>query len=748
MPNNFETIGKKVVRKDALSKVTGTALYTADIQLDDVLWGSIFRSTRHAARIKSLDISSAESVPGVVKVITAKDIPGEKAFGALVSDQVSLVLDEVRFFGEPIAIVVADSKTTADEAVNMIKIVYEDLTPVFDPQAALEPNARKIYADGNLLTRYEVEDGDLQSGFKSADIILEETFSVPRISPGYMEPENSLARWNDEGSVTVWVNSQQPFHDQEKIASVLGLPLDKVQVVGAVIGGAFGGKEDPATCILTALSTYLTKKNVRICNERKDSFLGHPKRHPATLTLKLGATNAGVLTALDAKVYMDTGAFASYGPAVGGLLTETVGGPYRIPNMKVETKVVYTNSPLSGAMRGFGAPQSNFAIESMMDVLAARLKIDPIEIRKRNILKSGDAVFTRVVVNNSADSLPKILQKIEEYRDKYASIPAKPGMVSGIGYACAAQTMGLGAKVPDNSSHQLTWQQDGTVLLNLGAPDLGQGLETIAEQVIAEKLGIPFADVVTAQLDTKSTPDGNVTCASRMTYMVGNAVSTASDQLVEQLLDNASKLLRIPKSELRYDHGFVIDQKDQSIPIADILARFAENDVILQTTGTASFPYPIENTPQHLPIGMPHVMFVFAGQIARVEVDPELGLVEVTHLAAIHDVGQVINQLGVEGQIEGGVAMGIGYALYEDMRLKSNGEWVSSFTEYLLPTSKDMPYQLDIDILEIPEKSGPFGAKGLAEICLVPTGAAIANAVFNATGKRVTHLPISPEDLL
>jgi CO/xanthine dehydrogenase Mo-binding subunit len=233
-----------------------------------------------------------------------------------------------------------------------------------------------------------------------------------------------------------------------------------------------------------------------------------------------------------------------------------------------------------------------------------------------------------------------------------------------------------------------------------------------------------------------------------MTYMVGNAVSKASDMLVEQLLENASQLLRIPKSEISYDHGFVSDQRNQRIPVTDVLARFAESDVTLQATGTASFPYPIETTPQHLPIGMPHVMFVFAGQIARVEVDLELGSVEVTHMAAIHDVGQVINRLGVEGQIEGGVAMGIGYALFENMQLKPNGEWVSSFTEYLLPTTKDMPYQLDIEVLEIPEKSGPYGAKGLAEICLVPTGAAIANAVCNATGKRITHLPISPEDLL
>ena len=467
------------------------------------------------------------------------------------------------------------------------------------------------------------------------------------------------------------------------------------------------------------------------------SFLAHPKRHPAKLSIKIGAKNDGTLVALDALVYLDTGAYASLGPAVGSLLTETVAGSYRIPNMRVQTMVVYTNSPLSGAMRGFGAPQSHFAIESMMDILADRLQMDPILLREKNILHPGDRVFTQVIVSDSANSLPLILDKFKEYRDKYLRIPPQPGKLIGIGYACAAQTMGLGAKVPDPSSHRLTWQQDGTVLLQMGAPDLGQGLTTIAEQVIAEKLGIPFSNIITAELDTKTTPDGNVTCASRMTYLVGNAVSIASDDLIEQLLDQAAEITKLPRKSLSYANGYIKDSKGLLISAQEILAHIAESDKSLQSIGTASFPYPPETTPQHLPVGMPHVMFVFGGQIARVEVDPELGTVDVTHMAAIHDVGQIINRDGVEGQIEGGVAMGLGYALYENMVLKSNGQWVNNFTEYLLPTALDMPDCLDVDILEIPEKSGPFGAKGLAEICLVPTGPAIANAVFNATGKRI-----------
>ena len=421
-------------------------MYTADIRLDDILWASVFRSTCHAAKIIKLDISAAEAVPGVVRVITAADIPGAKAHGALVADQPPLVIDEVRHYGEPIALVVARSQLIAEEAIKQIKIEYLPLDPIFKPVDALAKDARFIHPGGNLLTHYDVQNGDLSAGFAQADVILEETFSVPRVSPGYMEPENSLARWNDDESITVWVSSQQPFHDQEKIASVLDLPLDQVQVISGVIGGAFGGKEDPSISILAALAAFTVKGNVRICNERKDSFLAHPKRHPAELTLKLGAKKDGTLTALDAQVYMDTGAFASYGPAVGGLLTETVGGSYLIPNMRVQTSIAYTNSPPSGAMRGFGAPQSHFAIESMLDMLAVRLQIDPLALRKKNILHKGDHVFTRVVVNETADSLPLILDKFAEIRERYAAIPAKTGRISRSRFCMCRADNGIGRK--------------------------------------------------------------------------------------------------------------------------------------------------------------------------------------------------------------------------------------------------------------------------------------------------------------
>jgi CO/xanthine dehydrogenase Mo-binding subunit len=305
--------------------------------------------------------------------------------------------------------------------------------------------------------------------------------------------------------------------------------------------------------------------------------------------------------------------------------------------------------------------------------------------------------------------------------------------------------MGLGAKVPDDSTHRLEWLPDGSVALHLGAPDMGQGLSMVAEQITADALGLPFDLVRTVPLDTLHSPNGNVSCASRMTYMTGNAVIDAAGQLIEQLLDEAAKRLQQPREQLSYQTGNVLTPKGEKIKATEIISRAADDGIQFQSEATFSFPYPEETTPQHLPIGMPHVIFVFGAQIARVEVDAELGTVEVTHLSAVHDLGRVISKAGVEGQIEGGVATGLGYALYESMALKDDGNWVDSFTEYLLPTSLDMPQNLETILLEIPETSGPYGAKGIGEIPLVPTAPAIANAVSNAIGVRVKSLPITPE---
>ncbi len=738
-------IGKSEIRKDAHAKVTGKAQYIDDMPVEGLLHGVVLRSPHHHARIVKIDSAKAKALPGVVAVVTSADVPGEKKFGALVPDRPALAVEVVRHIGEPVAIVVAETKTAARRALQAINVEYDPLPYVHDPVEALKPDAPKLHADGNLLAEYDVRDGDLEVGFAEADIILEETFSVPRISPGYMEPETSMASWNEDGTVTVWVSSQQPFHDRHHIAEVLGLPDEKVQVKIAVIGGAFGGKEDAGLPVLAGLAAWASKSTVRLVNTRHESFIAHPKRHPAQLRVKIGTRKDGTLTALDATVHLDTGAYSSYGPAVGQLLTEVVPGAYQIPNVRVNTLIVYTNSPFSGAMRGFGSPQAHFATESLLDMIAGELGIDPLELRRKNILESGNKVFTRVVVEQTADSLPQILEHVAAARDRLRQISPPSGKISGVGFAMSTQTMGLGYRVPDDSSHRLEWLPDGRVRLILGAPDLGQGLATIAEQIAAEALGLPFDAIEAQAVDTLISPDGGVTCASRMTYMVGNATELAAEKLIDVLLDYAALSLNAPKGSLSYQNGHVTMLDGQEIPVVEFTSRAADEDVHLQAEATFSFPYPEDKTPGHLPVGMPHVLHCFGAQVARVEIDPELGTVEVTDLVAIHDVGRIINRINVEGQIEGAVATGIGYALYEDVRLKDNGQWVDSFAEYLMPTTEDIPTLIETVILEIPEDSGPHGAKGVAEMGLVPTAPAIANAVCAATGVRVTTIPISHE---
>lgn len=747
MTKDTITLGKSELRKDAWSKVTGSAQYVADIPHENVLHGVIVRSTIHHGKLVSIETEAAEKSPGVVKVLTAQDIPGEKAFGALIHDQPPLVVDLVRHLGEPLAVVVAETKAAAQKAARLVVVESEPIEPVHEPAQALTSEAARLYPEGNLISHYEIKDGDVVNGFDEADIILEESFSVPLVSPAYLETENSVARWNDDETLTVWVSSQHPFTDQLEIAATLAIEPERVQIKSAVVGGAFGGKEDASLAILASLAAWAVKGTVKLVNSRQESFWAHPKRHPAQFEFKLGARNDGTFVALQAKAHVDTGAFASYGPAVGVIVTETLAGSYRIPNVDLETIVAYTNNPLAGAMRGFGSPQSHFAMESMVDMLAAELDLDPVELRRKNILRIGDKMFTDVIVNETANSLPECLNHAERVLKAFDAIEAAPGKVAGNGMSLVMQSMGLGAKVPDDSTQGLEWLPDGSVAVHLGSPDLGQGLTMTAEQIAAEALQLPYEQVNCIDLDTWESPNGNVTCASRMTYMVGNALVDAAEQLKSQMLTQAARLLKLPQENLSYQNGEVVTTSGERIAVKEVVSRAADDGIELKSEATFSFPYPEETTPQHLPIGMPHVMFCFGAQIARVEVDPELGTVDVTHLTAIHDVGRVISKPGVEGQIEGGAAMGLGYALMESMDLKPAG-WVDSFTEYLIPTTKDMPPHFENIILEIPEESGPFGAKGIGEVTVPPTAPAIANAVYDAIGVRVKSLPLTPEKLI
>jgi CO/xanthine dehydrogenase Mo-binding subunit len=738
-------ISQPVLRKDAWEKVTGSARYADDRPFENPLHGGLVRSLHHHARILGINVAGAQQIPGVVKILTAQDVPGEKTFGPIVPDQQVLAQKIVRHMGEPVALVIAEDRSSLAQAISALRVEYEPLPNVLEVISAVEDNSPRVHPDGNVLSTYEIGRGDVEQGFASADVILEQTFHLQRISPAYLEPEVAAAEWMEDGTLTVWVSSQKPFEDRHAISQVLGMEEARIHVRGAVVGGAFGGKEDSALPVLAALASWATRRAVKIVNTREESIQAHPKRQAAIVRCKLGAKRDGTLVAQEVDGLLDTGAYASYGPAVGGAFAEIAHGPYRTPNARVRSRVVYTNGPLSGAMRGFGAPQAAFALESMMDMMARELNLDPIELRRMNAWRKGDRTATGVLLLQEP-SINHCLDHVAAALERLRTVPSSPGKQTGIGFSLLVQAMGLGYRLPDDVTNRITWLPGGRVRLEIGTPDLGQGTMTIAAQVAAHELGIEYRAVDIADLDTSSSPNGGVSCASRMTYMVGNAARLAAANAINLLLDRAAGDLRQPRQNLSYREGkvYVGRQDLMGIAAAEFINRAADQDIVLSAEGTYSFPYPAEITPQDLPFGMPHVMFGFGAHVARVEVDPGLGTVVVKEVVAIHDVGRAIHPVGIEGQIEGGVAMGVGYTLLENVQLKVDGSWTDNFADYLVPTTLDVP-QITPVILEHPEPSGPYGARGVAEMSMTPVAPAIANAVVDATGKRITRLPIQPE---
>jgi xanthine dehydrogenase molybdenum-binding subunit len=741
----LHSVGRSSPRPDARDKVTGEARYVGDLVGGGTLSAAVLRSPHHHARILAIDTCLARAMKGVVAVLTAADVPGAKTFGAMLPDRPVLAQDVVRHQGEPVTLVVAEDPVAAQRALEAIEVAYQELPALLDPVEALDPSAPLVHPGGNVVAEYDVGRGDVARGYAQADVVIEETYRVPRAYHAYLETESSLAAWQEDGTLKVWASSQDPFGDRLTISQVLDLPEERVRVIVPAVGGAFGGKEDAGLHVLAAFAAWATRGTVRLVNARQESMLAHPKRHAAVLRLKVGARHDGRLLALLAEVYLDTGAYANFGPAVGCVLSQVVTGPYRTPNVRVHTRVVYTNGPIGGAMRGFGSPQAAFVVESIMDVLASRLDVDPIELRRRNAWRQGERTPMGVLLVETPAVVP-CLDEAERARGRLRQVATPPGKLSGVGVALGLQTMS-----PGDCIHRLEWMPDGDVRIHVGAPDLGQGLGIVAAQMAAEALGIDVRRIQVAGLDTSRSPNGGAACASRMTYQVGNAAVRAAQRAIEALLAEAARALEPGDPvTLTYRQGRVYRGAGdgKGIDAAEFIHRAAEEDRVLGGEATFRFLYPPDTAPQNAPAGLPQVLvcFAYGAHVARVEVDPDLGTVEVTEIVAIHDVGRAVNPAAVEGQIEGGVSMGIGYALQESFQLRDDGRWIDSLSEYLVPTALDMPPITPV-VLEHPEPSGPYGARGVGEMGVPPVAPAIANAVAAATGVRITRLPIQPECL-
>ncbi len=747
-------VGQPLRRVDALGKAIGATVYAGDYSMPNMLHAKVFRSSEPAARIKRLDVSRARALDGVACVLTAEDLPG----AGLATDMPGqtgvkerkgtrapvLASDQVRFHGEPIALVAAETLEIAERSLDLIEIEYEPLPGVFDPVEALQPGAPVVYEPDNVVARWKIRKGDLEAGFAAADLIVENTFRVPFVEHAYLEPEAGVSWVDDQGVINIRVSTQVVEHFR-KVADAVGVPQSKIHTRGAMVGGGFGGKEDITVEIFLALLAQHTRRPVRLVYTREESFIAHSKRHPFIITHRTGVKENGRITAAQIEMIADAGAYPYLSPYVLLYAVIMSTGPYRIDNLHVDGVVAATNQPFTSAMRGFGGPQAAVAYEQQMDEIATALGMDPLEVRRVNYLRTGDPNATGQIIASATwleETASRALAALGEKTPDHG--PVKVGW----GLASYFQSYGRITWFHDTSQAWVGVEMDGTVIVRCGVPDHGGGQVNSLAQIAAEILGVPLEGVTVYSTDSAVTPLAGTTTATRQLYMSGNAVHKAATAVRQVLLNRASKHFEEPVEnlDLADSQVFVVNDPEKSLPLKDLVARCASEGLPLSNLALFSAPFTSGIDPQ---TGQGDVFpdFTFGAQAVEVAVDTETGQVEVLKAVACHDVGRAINHAAVRGQIVGGSAQGMGYALMEEYVVKEGITQTPSLSEYLIPTAVDLPSTKAI-ILESGTGVGPFGAKGIGEPALTPAAPAVANAVADAIGVRVHELPLTPERVL
>lgn len=743
-----QLVGHYAKRPDAIAKVDGTAMYSDDYEFPGMLHAAVLRAGVPHGIVRAIDFDRGLARQGVHAILTADDIPGRVNHGVVYHDWPALVGtgEKVRYVGDALAIVVAESREIAKAALADIDVQIEALPVVSDPIQAHQSGAPLVHESGNLLKHIKVRKGDVEVGFEQADVILEQVYTTPAMDHVFMEPECSIARMTDDDRVEVYVGSQIPYEDREQIAAALGMEESQVRVIGTLIGGGFGGKEDIAGQIHAALAAYHTGRPVKILFDRNESLIVHPKRHATHIKVRLGAKKDGTLVAAQTELYGDTGAYASLGDKVMGRATTHSAGPYIIPHVKSDCYAMYTNNPPAGAFRGFGALQSIFAIETAMDELAEMLEIDPITLRRTNALKEGSITNTGQVLTESVG----LLECIDRTRSRLVEIAGedpfspkeiegKPHLRRAWGLTVAFKNTGLGEGAPDRAVAEVELFSDGIVEARTSSAEIGQGLVTVLQLVAAEELGMPLENVRVLLSDTDLTPDGGPTTGSRQTYISGNAVRHAAGALREAISATLAEKYDVPPESIRYVEGLAqVDGQELMMgEVASIMNDEGRKPLV-------SYEY---WAPETTPLGKEgdkHFAFSFAAQAAEVEVDLLTGQVRVLRVIAANDVGRAINPLGLLGQVEGGVIMGVGHALTEEFIVESGLVWTDQLARYRMPSIEQTP-EIESIVVEHPTTEGPYGAKGVGEISTMPTIPAITNAVYNACGVRLRTIPIDQD---
>jgi xanthine dehydrogenase molybdenum-binding subunit len=742
----FKVIGTRVPKLDAVEKVTGTVRYLPDLEVPGMVWGRILRTTVPHARIRRIDTRRAEALPGVLGIITGFDVE-QYPFG-YAKDHLALKRDVVRCIRDEVAAVAAETEEIAAEACRLIEVEYEELPAVFDPAHALRPEAPQIHPQfpGNLVNfSYKFQAGDVERAVREADVVVEGTYTLPYVTTACLGTMAAIAAWDPRGQLTMWSTTQIPFLYQRDLADALGITGDRIRVIQPPVGGNFGrGLDLYPIDIIAALLARHVQCPVKIVFDRDEEFLASPTREPCVFTLRTAARADGTLLARDARVIIDNGAYVSWGSTTPYVMMTTVAGFYRCPNIRFDTAIVYTNNVYSGSMRGYGNLESTFAIEAQMDDLAERLGLDRLEIRKRNANRPGDVTPQGLRITTCA--LDGCFDAVARDVARPIGRPPRPGWKRGIGYAGMFH-VGGGARVyrSDGCGAIVKLDDFGKVSLITGASEIGQGSETVLAMIVAEELGIPFGRVSVVNDDTAVKPWDVGVHASRTTFIAGNAALLAARDVKRQLLTLAAPQLDEPLEELDCEDGVVFVRRAPSRQVAyEKVVRaghFREGGQILM--GQAFYDPPTQMLDKDFR-GNVSVTYAFAAQAALVEVEEATGKIEVLRVASAHDVGRALNPIGCEGQIEGGIHMGLGYALTEELKLEQGRVLNPGFLDYKLLTAPDMP-EILLTLIETVDEAGPFGAKGLGEAGTIPISAAVANAVKDAVGVRMTELPMTPE---
>jgi 4-hydroxybenzoyl-CoA reductase alpha subunit len=749
--NSFNIIGGNIPRTEGRAKATGAAVYADDIKLQGMLHGALLRSPLPHARIVRIDVRRAAALPGVKCVITGDDTPkikyGNWRLFPATQDEYPLAVDKVRFIGDEVAAVAAVDRDTAREALELIRVEYEELPAVFDVKASTRKGAPVLHEETptNISVDRKIQYGDIKKGFEEADYIREDTFTVHAQSHAYLEPCSCVARADLDGRVTIWTSTQTPYIVQCLLASTLGLRENDIRVIVPAVGGGFGGKMELRPWeFCSAFMARLTGRPVKFTLTREEELAAGRRRHPMTLKSKVGFKKDGTLTAKDLKITLDGGAYNAMGPTATFLCGNFGAMLYRYPNYRFLGQHVYTNKPPASAMRGFGAPQSLFAAESQMNMAARELGMDPIELRIKNAQKTGDTIPDVAVISSCGfiESLQEAA-RMSDWKRKRKNM--KPG--KGVGVGCYSFISGgvfnwFNTQYPFSAAEVRAFD-DGTVHLLTMATDIGQGSDTTMKQILAAELGLRMEDIRITSADTAMTPQADLgSWGSRVTLMNGNAVLDAARKIKKELFGavSARKNLNVIY-ELECREGIVCPKgrPDRGIPFGEAVAMVQKANRGEPLVARGSY------TPRDKGLVTP--AFSFGAQVAEVDVDMETGLVKVEKMWTAHDCGTVINHMAVEGQLEGSIHMGLGYALSEQFVMEGGKTLNTTFLDYKIPNAMDMPPGESVCI-DTYEEEGPFGAKEAGEGLVSPTAPAIADAVFHATGYRCMDLPITPEKVL